>query len=259
MPWREIDDPYRIYISEIMLQQTQVARVLPHYLQFTTRYPTLARLAAASQLEVLTVWQGLGYNRRAHNLGRACRIMMDSHRGEVPATREHLVALPGIGEATAGAILTYAFGQRVVFIETNIRRVFIHFFFSETVTEGTEISDREIAPLVEATLPTRNLRHWYYALTDYGAALPRRTPNPNLRAAAYRRQPPFVGSHRALRGAIIRYVVNGAVTEDYLRERLPSYGRAQVERALAELTAEGMLERHAQHVRAAEWKERRDK
>ncbi len=241
MPWRESSNPYHIYLSEVMLQQTQVTRVLPRYLQYIKRYPTIAKVAQAPSAQLLQIWQGLGYNRRAVNMGRACRLMMAHHSGKVPQRREELLALPGVGAATAGAILVYAFGKRIPFIETNIRRLFIHFFFAEHPATDS-IADREIMPLIEQSLPRRKLRHWFYALTDYGARLARQRPNPNRRAQAYRQQSAFAGSHRALRGAIVRYVLQeGALSRPLLCERLPTYGRIQVERALAELAAEGMI------------------
>ena len=255
MPWRETDNPYHIYVSEIMLQQTQVARVEPRYLQFIARYPTLQSVADASQPELLEIWQGLGYNRRARNMGRACRLMVAHHHGVIPQQRTALVALPGIGEATAGALLAYGFNQRVLFIETNIRRVFIHFFFSDGHRAHQPVTDNDIKPLLAESLPQRNIRHWYYALTDYGAMLPRQLPNPNRRARAYRRQSEFVGSHRALRGAIIRYALSGEMAHAQLREALPSYNDEQIARALTELAQEGMISYQAGTLRAAEWKE----
>ena len=241
MPWRESSDPYHIYLSEVMLQQTQVARVLPRYLQYIKRYPTITEVAQAPLSQLLQMWQGLGYNRRAINMGRACRLMATHHSGRIPQRRKELLALPGVGVATAGAILVYAFGQRAPFIETNIRRLFIHFFFAERPLTDS-IADSEIMPLIEKSLPRRKLRHWFYALTDYGAKLARKSPNPNRRAQAYRQQPPFAGSHRALRGAIIRYVLQEkALSRSLLCEHLPAYGTAQIEQALAELAAEGMI------------------
>ena len=173
MPWRETRDPYKVLISEVMLQQTQVERVIPKYNIFIKKFPTGEKLAKAPLFEVLKVWLGLGYNRRA---------LVSKYGGQIPADPELLDELPGIGEATAGAICVYAFNQKVIFVETNVRTVFIHFFFSKT---KRKISDEEIAKLVGETLPKKvrpfsrskvepfSVREWFYALMDYGAMLKR--------------------------------------------------------------------------------------
>lgn len=200
LPWREDITPYRVLVSEFMLQQTQVERVLGKYPLFLQRFPDIQTLAEASLREILDLWQGLGYNRRAMNLWKTAQRVVEGHQGELPDAQDELVRLPGIGPATAGAIMAFAFNEPVVFIETNIRRVFIHFFFQER----TGVKDSELMPLVEATLDRNNPRHWYYALMDYGAMLGRQLPNPNLRSAHYTRQTPFEGSDRQVRGRILR-------------------------------------------------------
>jgi A/G-specific adenine glycosylase len=172
LPWRQplVDgnfDPYKILVSELMLQQTQVNRVIPKYIAFLQKFPTLDMLSMSSQGDVLRAWSGLGYNRRAKFLQQAASIIQQKYNGVFPQTIAELATLPGVGVNTAGAIMAYAFDQPVTFIETNIRTVFIHSFF----VNQEAISDRAIAEVVQASLPTENFREWYWALMDYGAYL----------------------------------------------------------------------------------------
>lgn len=203
LPWRSTRNPYRILVSEIMLQQTQVERVLLKYEVFLEQLPDVASLARAPLRQVLAVWQGLGYNRRAVALQRIGQRVVDEFGGQIPACYDTLLTFPGIGPATAGAILAFAFEQPAVFIETNIRRVFIHFFFRGR----TEVGDQEILPLVKGTLDLGQPRTWYYALMDYGAMLKTVEQNPNRRSKHYTRQTPFEGSDRQIRGLILKALV----------------------------------------------------
>jgi A/G-specific adenine glycosylase len=239
MPWRETRDPYRILVSEVMLQQTQVDRVRAKYDEFLAAFPDLAALACAPLDRVLAAWQGLGYNRRAVSLHRIARILEREHRGLLPDDTAALVALPGIGAATAGAIRAFAFDAPVVFIETNIRRVFIHEFFP-----GREaVADAELLPLVAAALDRRSPRQWYYALMDYGAALARQVPNPNRRSRTYTRQPRFEGSDRQVRGAILRALVGGSALTGSGIVRAAGGDDERVLRLLDDLEREGFIQR----------------
>lgn len=203
LPWRRTFDPYRIFVSEMMLQQTQVERVRGKYEEFTYLFPSFAELAESSLKDVLLAWQGLGYNRRAQALFNSARIVSERYGGCLPATIEELTGLPGIGRATASAILCFAFQKPVPFIETNIRRVYIDHFF-----EGREtVRDKEILPLVEETLDRASPRRWYYALMDYGSKLGRGETNVNRRSAHYRRQTPFRDSDRRIRGEVVRLLL----------------------------------------------------
>ncbi len=203
MPWRETRNPYCILVSEIMLQQTQVERVLEKYGPFLKRFPDFASLAEGPLRDVLGQWIGLGYNRRAMALHHAARRIVSEFDGALPDTVEVLRTLPGIGPATAGALVAFAFNRPVVFIETNIRRVFIHSFF-----EGrSRIKDNELLPLVEQTLDRSSARTWYYALMDYGSTLKAVTANPNRRSAHRYKQAPFEGSNRQIRGLVLRTLV----------------------------------------------------
>ena len=206
LPWRRTDDPYRILISEVMLQQTQVERVREKYEEFIYVFPTFSALADSSLTDVLTLWQGLGYNRRAFSLLKSARIVTSVYGGVIPGTVDELSRLPGVGKATAAAVLVFAFGIPLAFIETNIRRVFIDCFFRE----GERVSDRSIIPLVEETLHRADPRNWYYALMDYGAMMGKRPsgPNPNRKSLHYHRQTPFGGSDRKIRGEILRMLLS---------------------------------------------------
>jgi A/G-specific adenine glycosylase len=200
LPWRHTADPWHIVVSEIMLQQTQVDRVIEPYRRFVGRFPEPAALASSSQKEVLAAWKGLGYNRRALYLHRCARMLTERFDGAVPDDPVVLRTLPGIGEATACSIAAFAFNRPTVFIETNIRSVYLHHFFPGQ--EG--ISDRELLPLIARSLDRRNPARWYSALMDYGVRLKKRVPNPSRRSAHHFRQSAFQGSDRQIRGGIIR-------------------------------------------------------
>lgn len=200
MPWRSTQNPYKILVSEVMLQQTQVPRVLEKYPEFLKKFPTITVLANAPLSDVLRVWQGMGYNRRARYLRDSAQVIVRDYHNRFPKTETELCALPGIGHYTTNAILTFAYDEPRVFIETNIRRIFIHHFFNIR----RKVSDAEILPLVQATLDTKNPREWYYALMDYGSQLPKATRiNANIQSKHYVKQSTFVGSTRELRGKII--------------------------------------------------------
>ena len=189
-----------------MLQQTQTSRVGPKYELFIKRFPHFPALADARLKDVLTIWQGLGYNRRALYLKQTAEIIVNQFLGNAPKTMDELTRLPGIGKATAGAIAAYVFGQPVVFIETNIRAVFLHFFFRGK----TNVSDNEIMPLVEQTVDIADPRTWYYALTDYGAMLKIKERFRNTASKHYIKQSRFEGSNRQIRGAIIRILAKNS-------------------------------------------------
>jgi len=225
-PWRRTTNPYRILVSEIMLQQTQTDRVVPKYKEFIKTFPSFQTLAKAPLRDVLQVWQGLGYNRRAKMLKCTAEIVVKEYKGTLPKGEEELVKLPGIGKYTAGAIVVFAFNKPAVFIETNIRSVFIHFFFgnmtkvspvrskspkatvdvqARRISNG--VKDSELLPLIEKTLDRKNPREWYAALMDYGAMLKKEHLNPSQRSAHYTKQSKFEGSDRQIRGRIIKALV----------------------------------------------------
>ncbi|MHB8651802.1 MAG: HhH-GPD family protein [Minisyncoccota bacterium] len=215
LPWRDTTDPYRILVSEIMLQQTQVARVEKKYPEFLHSFPTIQALAKAQTREVLRVWQGMGYNRRALALKKAAAVIVNEHKGNVPNTPLLLEKLPGIGPYTARAICTFAFNQPEVFIETNIRRVYLHHFFPRS----KNIPDKKLLPLIQATLDKKNPRAWYWALMDYGSSRVKHIPNPNHKSKHYVRQSKFKGSNREVRGKILKLLIHyQTITETKLRK-----------------------------------------
>ena len=205
LPWRLTRDPYAVLVSEVMLQQTQVVRVIPKYEAFLAEFPTLDALAAAPLEPVLRAWQGLGYNRRAVWLKRAAETLSEQHGGEVPRDARALRALPGVGPATAAGVRVFAFGEPAVYLETNVRAAYLHEFFPER----DSVPDAEIVPLVEATMDTENPREWFYALLDYGWWLKRTHPNPSRRSAHHAIQSPFEGSTRQKRARLLRAVLHG--------------------------------------------------
>ena len=237
LPWRQTRDPYRIMVSEIMLQQTQVERIRSRYGEFLLTFPDLEALARASLQEVLAAWQGLGYNRRGMALKRAAEEVVARFGGVVPVTEEELRTLPGIGPYTAGAICAFAFDQPVVFIETNIRAVYLHHFFPDR--QG--ITDRELFPLVALTLDRDAPREWYYALMDYGVLLKRLLPNPSRRSAHHVRQSPFKGSNREVRSRILTAILaQEGVTEGELVTLLDG-DALRVKKNLRDLKREGFI------------------
>lgn len=199
-PWRSTRDPYSILVSEIMLQQTQVDRVVPKYEVFIARFPTLDSLATSSLPDVLHLWKGLGYNRRAKHLREAARTIMSEHGGIVSKSYEDLLKIPGIGPATAGDIMAFAFNKPAVVLETNIETALIHHFFSDNVKNIPKNTLRELA---ERTMDTKYPRTWYYALMDYGAHIKKTVGNASRRAASYKKQSTFNGSNRQIRARIL--------------------------------------------------------
>lgn len=216
LPWRDTTNPYHILVSEVMLQQTQVARVIPKYQEFLKKFSTIESLAKASKADVLTLWQGLGYNRRALFLKKTCETLLAQHQEksqrkkspQFPTTRDELLKLPGIGQSTAGALLAFAFNKPEPFIETNIRAVYLYFFFKET----SSVSDIHIYELLQKSLALKkqkeNPREWYYALYDYGtmlkAKLGSKKTGLHKQSKHYNKQSKFKGSNREIRGAILR-------------------------------------------------------
>jgi A/G-specific adenine glycosylase len=203
LPWRKTHDPYRILVSEIMLQQTQVKRVIPFYTEFTRRFPSAHALAQAPLADVLKVWQGLGYNRRAKMLWQAAAHIQDAKTIEV------LEQLPGVGPYTARAVAAFAYNQGVTFVETNIRTVVMHHFFPTK----RNVRDAEVLKILEKAYPKGRAREWHYALMDYGSFLKQSGVRLNTKSKHYTKQSVFRGSLREARGAILRELARGASSE----------------------------------------------
>lgn len=215
-PWRRTHDPYAVLVSEVMLQQTQVHRVVPYYEEWLASFPSLEALAGAPLEAVLRLWQGLGYNRRAVALKRLAEEVVAAHEEDgtpgpaaLPDDEQALRALPGVGPATAAGILAFAFGRPATYLETNVRTVVLH----ELLADRDGVPDREILPLVAAATQHAmaagvDPRTWYYALLDHGAHLKRTLPNPSRRSAHHGRQSAFEGSRRQKRAALLRIVLD---------------------------------------------------
>ncbi len=239
MAWRNTTDPYQILVSEIMLQQTQVERVTGKFPDFIRAFPDFATLATASLGEVLTLWQGMGYNRRAIALQKCAIRVMYEYNGILPDDVDILETFPGVGRATASSIAAFAFNKPVVFIETNIRRVFIHFFFTDTET----VNDTEILSLAEKTLYRKNPRIWYWALMDLGSALKKTVPNPNRRSKIYKKQAPFEGSDRKIRGVLLKILLEYQFIEEEEIISRVAEDPQRVRWILSALEADGFIER----------------
>lgn len=237
LPWRHQRpdgsiDAYAVLVSEFMLQQTQVSRVIPKYHDFLRQFPSVDSLARAPWAAVLSAWSGLGYNRRAKYLHQAAQSL---HGALKPWSLDQLTELKGIGHNTAAATLVYSYNQAHVFIETNVRSVYLQHFFPDEPT----VSDKQILQTVSDTLDRENPRQFYWAIMDYGAWLKRRGKGQLERSASYKKQSPFVGSRRQLRGQILRELqLNGSTSVIRLHEVLPD---DRLDAALEDLATESLI------------------
>jgi len=234
MAWREDISPYSIFISEVMLQQTQVARVMVKYPLFIKEFPDFKSLAEANTTTLLSVWQGMGYNRRALYLKAAAQVVVTKHYSILPEDVESLDELPGIGHETACSIAAFAFNKPVAFIETNIRRVYIYHYFADKYN----ISDTEILPYVIKTVDKINPREWYWALMDYGAYLATQIDNPNKKSKQYSKQKKFEGSVREVRGGILKLLLKKQHSLDELKIVFPD---ERLFTALEQMKKEGFI------------------
>ncbi len=237
MPWREDTRPYYVLVSELMLQQTQVDRVIPKFEAFITRFPDIQSLAVAPLSDVLVLWNGLGYNRRAKYLHDAAKKIMTNFNGVFPENKEALLSLPGVGPGTAGALLAYAFNVPAVFIETNVRSVYFYHFFGD----GDKVSDEELKKCVEKTLDNEQPREFYWALMDYGTWLKKNKLGKVTQSAHYKKQSALKGSVREVRGKIITLLGGGDLQADELRRRFETDGR--YDKALDGLLRDGLISR----------------
>ncbi len=196
-------------------------------------------MAQAPLPKLLSLWSGLGYNRRALALKALAQKVMEEHRGRLPSEREQLLALPGIGRYTAGAVMAFAFNKPVVFMDTNIRRVYIHEFFQDK--EG--IHDDELIPFVERTLDPADPRKWYNALMDYGTMLKQQHANPNRRSAHYTRQSPFENSNRQVRGRILKVLVADAPLTALQIVKKVAMEAERVKNNLVQMEKEGFIKK----------------
>ncbi len=282
LPWRNLPadrrghrDLYKILVSEIMLQQTQVERVIPKYTAFIKEFPTAKKLAAAPLSKVLLLWSGLGYNRRGKFLHEAARVMVEAERSKTPLHRsrapvhlseakefygvEFLESLPGIGPYTARAVSVFAYNKPEVFIETNIRTVFTHFYHRQGRDPAGGggfsrlIDDKELLPLIERALKKSKMepRDFYAALMDYGSYLKRQGIRINKQSKHYAKQTKFEGSERQLRGAILRILLKNPQTPAQLVKKT-SRTKKEVSQLLARLVSEGLAQKERSRYRVAD-------
>ena len=238
LPWRRTTDPYHILVSELMLQQTQVGRVVPKYEAFIRHLPTASHLARASLGDVLRLWQGLGYNRRAKYLHECAKVITKEHDGQFPRSYDQLKKLPGVGPYTAAAIMNFAYNLPTPLIETNVRTVYLHHFFKSK----KDVADTELLKLVAKTIDTKNPRQWFAALMDYGTHLKQTIGNTNTRSKHYTKQSKFKGSDREIRGAILRLLAEeDALTPVRINKKLSQFGRDRITQQINRLLKEELV------------------
>lgn len=243
MPWREDTSGYSVFVSEIMLQQTQVLRVLEKYPQFMKAFPTFSSLANSNTKKLLSIWQGMGYNRRALYLQKGAQIICKEYYCKLPDDPDELDKLPGIGQATARAMCVFAFNKSFSYIETNIRRIYIHHYFADKV----EVPDEDLFPIVERTLDRKSPREWYWALMDYGSYLGNQIDNPNRQSKHYQKQQKFKGSLREVRGKILKMLLKKTYSKEELEQYYNQDKRLFV--ALSQLEKEGFIkEEEGQYI-----------
>ena len=233
LPWRKISDPYKILVSEIMLQQTQISRVLPKYKLFLKEFPNLKTLASASDRKLLKIWEGLGYWRRALFLRETARKIMNEYRGKFPQDSQTLQKLPGIGPYTARAITCFAFSKKEAFLDTNIRRVYLHFFFQK----GKKISDKEILKVAQKAVWRKKPKEWHYSLFDYGATV-LKDKKINRQSLYYQKQSPFEGSFRSFRTKAMRFLLSQGKTS---RKRLEVFLQKEIQNKRKSYTPKDIL------------------
>ena len=206
LPWRKTFDPYSIVVSEIMLQQTQVGRVLNFYDKFLNTFPTFSSLATADNKTLFELWNGLGYWKRALNLRKIAEIIQLKYEGVFPSDIDTLKTLPGVGEYTSAALKCFIYNYPVAFVETNIRKVINHFFFNGS----DNVSDKEIYRIADLVLDRDNPREWNYSLMDYGSSEFR-----SKKTTKNDKKESFVFSNRFYRGELIRFITQkGEVSRD---------------------------------------------
>ncbi len=248
-PFRENTTPYNVLISEVMLQQTQTGRVSEKFLKFTRKFPDFLTLSQAPLEIIFKEWKGLGYNRRAVALKKIAEIIVTEYDGKLPKSIETLKSFPQIGHNTASSIIAFAFNIPTIFIETNIRRVYIYFFFPEK----NNVNDKEILPIVKQTVDKNNPREWYYALMDYGVMLKKSHPELNKRSSHYRKQAPFAGSSRQIRGKLLDILMReGPVDISKIEQKIKVVNTKKLKNILDQLKKEGFIDIKADTVKLAE-------
>jgi A/G-specific adenine glycosylase len=244
----EFITPYYVLVSEVMLQQTQTSRVSEKFKNFIDLFPDFETLSKASLQAVLKAWQGLGYNRRGKALNEIADIVIEKYNGNLPNSREELKTLPQIGDATSGSISAFAFNEPTIFVETNIRRVYIYFFFPGK----NDVSDDEIKEFLEKTIDKKYPRKWYYALMDYGVMLKKTHPELNKRSKKYRKQKKFKGSNRQIRGQVLKLFVKKSEMPEQKVIQALNFKKERIQKVLNELEDEGFLKREENRIYVSE-------
>lgn len=238
-PWRQTTHPYKIIVSEIMLQQTQTSRVGIKYREFLRKFPSFSALAKASLRDVLHEWKGLGYNRRAKHLHQLAKIIVEQYRGRLPKDRDQLLKLPGIGSYTASAVRAFAYNLPDVVIETNVRAAYIKHFFPQAI----KVSDSEIVHFIQRVGDSGRPREWNTALMDYGAYLKTKDRTLGRTSALYSKQSSFKGSFRELRAKVLDLVVkHRSISIGVIKRTIPK-GAFDVNDILFSLLKDGLIER----------------
>ncbi|MBI3889067.1 A/G-specific adenine glycosylase, partial [Candidatus Saccharibacteria bacterium] len=236
MPWRDDTRPYYVLVSELMLQQTQVDRVMPKFLAFIEAFPDEQSLASAPLADVLILWSGLGYNRRAKFLQEAAKKIISDFNSVFPDTEEGLLSLPGVGKNTCGAIRAYAFNQPAIFVETNVRTVYFHHFFAD----GDKVDDKQIIEQLEETIDREHPREFYWALMDYGSWLKRNGGGRLQQSKHYKKQSALKGSLREVRGLILKHLArSGGIPREELKLSMPDDERFDA--AMSGLARDGLV------------------
>ena len=243
-PFRNEITPYNVLVSEIMLQQTQTGRVAEKFLEFKKEFPDFLSLSNAPNKKLLMAWQGMGYNRRALALKQIAKVVVTEHNGQLPDSVDILKTFPQIGHNTASSIAAFAYNKPSIFIETNIRRVYIYFFFPKK----KQINDKDILPIVEKTVDQDNPKEWYYALMDYGVMLKKSHPELNKRSSHYKKQTPFKGSNREIRGKILKILTSESeILESTLTKKL-RLNLDKLRSILQQLEQEGFIKRNGNKI-----------
>lgn len=235
LPWRNTTDPYRVTVAELMLQQTQVERVVPKYTEWLKLWPNWRALSQASNEEILRAWSGLGYNRRALYLHKLAVAIVKEYGGRVPRTPELLVRLPGIGPYTSRAILIFAFNRPLATVDTNIRRVLLHSFGLPST-----LAPKGVQEFAERVLPRRRARDWHNALMDYSRLM---LPKQIASIPPISRQSKFEGSARQVRGEIVRRLVQRQPVTLRTICRVLNRKVSEVEKIADRMVVEGLIRR----------------
>lgn len=242
LPWRHTHNTYNIFISEIMLQQTQVSRVIPKYIEFLKKFPTIEALAKAKTAHVLRIWKGMGYNRRALYIHQAAKQILQDYNGKFPRKESELVQLPGLGKYTARALLVFVYKKDIPLVDTNIRKILTHFFFNDTPQP-----ERLIYQLAQQLIPIGKSWEWHQALMDYGALeLPNSFQKNPLRIKTRKKGIPFTDSDRYYRGRIIDILRECTYAERNLLKTLQKNYKKKTryfQSLLAVLLKEGLISR----------------